>query len=141
MTQLDRRLQKLEAVTDTDKVALLFITWMKREGEPPRRMATEWKGDQFSQDLGESEESFLDRVRDVHDFRVRGAARCGHVQLFGIDDAPPTRFAFRSPVSIVRSWPRRPPSCASQMLAPSQWIPACNHTTSERTKGLQLQAF
>ena len=73
MAQLDRRVQKLEAVTDTDKVTLLFITWIKPEGEPPRRITTEWKGERFSQDLGESEESFLDRVRDAVD-RNRPAA-------------------------------------------------------------------
>ena len=88
MTQLDRRIQKLEAVTDTDKVTLLFITWMKREGEPPRRMATEWKGERFSQDLGESEESFLDRVRDAVDRNRPAAGNVAAVFLNGQDWIP-----------------------------------------------------
>lgn len=85
MTQLDRRIQKLEAVTDTDKVTLLFITWLKPEGEPPRRITTEWKGERFSQDLGESEESFLDRVRDAVDRNRPAANNLAVVFLEGVD--------------------------------------------------------
>jgi hypothetical protein len=85
MTQLDRRLQKLEAVTDTDKVTLIFITWLKREGEPPRRMTTEWKGERFSQDLGESEASFLDRVRVAVDRNRPAAGGVAAVFLRAVD--------------------------------------------------------
>jgi hypothetical protein len=85
MTQLDRRIQKLEAVTDTDKVTLLFITWMKPEGERPRRMATEWKGERFSQDLGESEASFLDRVRVAVDRNRPAAGGVAAVFLRAVD--------------------------------------------------------
>lgn len=67
MTQLDRRIQKLEAVADTDTVRLLFITWVVPEEEPPCRMAAEWNGERLSQNRGESEASFLDRVRDEVD--------------------------------------------------------------------------
>ena len=85
MTQLDRRIQKLEAVTDTDKATLLFITWMKREGEPPRRMTTEWKGKRFSQDVGEAEESFLDRVRNAVDRNRPAAGNVAAVFLSAVD--------------------------------------------------------
>jgi hypothetical protein len=85
MTQLDRRIQKLEAVMDTDKVTLIFITWLKREGEPPRRMTTEWKGERFSQDLGESEASFLDRVRDAVDRNRPAAGGVAAVFLRAVD--------------------------------------------------------
>jgi hypothetical protein len=85
MTQLDRRIQKLEAVTDTDKVTLISITCLKREGEPPRRMTTDWKGDRFSQDLGESEASFLDRVRVAVDRNRPAAGGVAAVFLRAVD--------------------------------------------------------
>ena len=85
MAQLDRRVQKLEAVTDPGKVTLLFITWIKPQGEPPRRITTEWKGERFSQDLGESEESFLDRVRDAVDRNRPAANNLAVLFLEGVD--------------------------------------------------------
>ena len=85
MTQLDRRIQKLEAVMGTDKVTLLFITWMKREGEPPRRMTTEWRGERFSQEPGEAEASFLDRVRDAVDRNRPAAGNVAAVFLRAVD--------------------------------------------------------
>ena len=88
MTQLEKRIDALEAVTGTDKVTLLFITWLGREDEPPCRMVTEWKGERFSQDFGESEESFLDRVRCAVDRDPPAANNIAVVFLQGVDWAP-----------------------------------------------------
>ena len=85
MTQLERRIDALEAVTGPDKVTLLFITWLKPKGEPPRRMMTEWNGEHFSQALSEPEESFLDRVRWAVERDPPAANNIATVFLQGVD--------------------------------------------------------
>ena len=84
MTQLQRRIDALESVRGADKVTLLFITWIKPEGGPPRRMTTEWKGENLSQAPDESEESFLDRVRCAVDLDPHAANNIAAVFLQGI---------------------------------------------------------
>ena len=85
MTQLEKRIDALEAVTDPDKVTLLFITWLTRKDEPLRRMTTEWKGERFSQEPGEAETSFLDRVRDAVDRNRPAAGNVAAVFLRAVD--------------------------------------------------------
>ena len=85
MTQLDRRIQKLEAVAHTDEVNLLFITWVKSEDEPPGRATAEWNEEHFSQGVSESEASFLARVKDAVERNPPAAHNIAVVFLQGVD--------------------------------------------------------
>lgn len=87
MTQLEKRIDALEAVTGTDKVTLLFITWIKPEGEPPLRITADWNGERFNQDWGEAETSFLDRVREAVDRNRPAAGNIAAVFLHSVDPA------------------------------------------------------
>ena len=77
MTTIERRLDALETATDTDKL-LLFVSWTRSKEAPVRRLKSEWKGEQFSQSPGESEECFKDRLRSAVN-RNRPAANCAAV--------------------------------------------------------------
>ena len=85
MTQLDRRIRKLEAVAGTDKVKLLFISWVMPDEEPPCRLTAEWNGERFSQDWDECEASFLDRVRDAVKRNRPAASNVAAVFLSAVD--------------------------------------------------------
>ena len=80
MTTIERRLDALETATatDTDKLLLLFVSWTRSKEAPVRRLKSEWKGEQFSQSPGESEECFKDRLRSAVN-RNRPAANCAAV--------------------------------------------------------------
>ena len=85
MAQLDRRVQKLEALAHTDKASLLFITWVKPDDQPPCLVTAEWNGEHFSQGLSESEASFLARVRDAVERNPPAAHDIAAVFLQGVD--------------------------------------------------------
>lgn len=74
--QIKRRLEALEAATETDKLRLLFVSFM--EADAPRRLSTEWCGERFTQDADETEESFTARVRAAVNIN-RPAANCAAV--------------------------------------------------------------
>lgn len=87
MTQLDRRIDKLEAAaTDIEKLLLLFVSWVRTESTPPRRLRADWKGERFNQNPGESAEMFKDRVRDAVN-RNRPAGNCAAVLFLDEVDA------------------------------------------------------